>query len=255
MGASNRRRPLGDRLRATALPMTACVFVLASSADVDKSPHRPPPEPPLYQKSADAEPLTPEERRSCPSVILIATGSDPFYLLTSAAEGVHFDVDADGKADRLSWTRPDTSVAFLAIDQNGDGAITSGKEMVGSHTWPGAPHGFRALGAMARDTNGGILRGSVSSDDPLLERLLLWTDSNHNAISEPRELRPAGELFSEIGLGYRPEHGRDSFGNNFLFEGWAHLRTAPGRNQAASAEADTQRRRRLYAICFVRLSS
>ena len=184
--------------------------------------------------------------------MLIATGSDPFYRLTSAADGVHFDIDADGTADQVPWTQRNGSVAFFAVDQNGDGQITSGHELFGGHTWPGASNGPSALIKMNLDTNGGAERGSISEDDPLFARLLLWTDANHNGISERAELQGASDHFSDVGLGYGFEYGRDLFGNAFAFEGWAHVRTAPGRNRAESAEEDVHRRRRFYAVCFAR---
>jgi hypothetical protein len=56
-------------------------------------------------------------------------------------------------------------------------------------------------------------RGSVSSDDPRFARLLLWTDRNHNGVSEPSELRPASELLSDIGLAYEEHKRRDGHGN------------------------------------------
>jgi hypothetical protein len=102
------------------------------------------------------------------------------------------------------------------------------------------------------DTNGGVERGSISEDDPLFARLLLWTDANHNGISERAELQGASDHSSDVGLGYGFEYGRDLFGNAFAFEGWAHVRTAPGRNRAESAEEDVHRRRRFYAVCFAR---
>ena len=72
---------------------------------------------------------------------------------------------------------------------------------------------------MARETNGGVLRGSVSEEDPLYEKLLLWTDGNHNGISEPEEWRPARDLFSDIGVGYRRcPGGRDESGNLFSLQ-------------------------------------
>ena len=255
MDAPAGRQPLARRFRASAVPMVACVFVLVSSKTVDKGggiPERRPPVPPLYHKAEAATPLTTYQLRSCPSALLIATGDRPFYALTSVEDGVRFDIDADGKAEQMAWTERGAAVAFLAIERNGDKAITSGKELFGRHTWPGSPNGFSALSDMNMDANGGRLRGSVNGDDPLLARLLLWTDVNHNAISEPRELRPAGELFAEIGLGYHSEKGRDQFGNAFLFEGWAMLRTAPGRNRAASPEEEQERRRRPYSVCLAR---
>jgi hypothetical protein len=233
------------------------VFVLVSTVVLDERGRARfvPNPPPLYQKSTGAKPLTTYERRSCASAILIATGSDQFYPLTTVADGVRFDIDGDGNAEQVSWTHPSASVAFLAVDRDGDGAITSGKELFGRHTWPGAPNGYAALADMAIDSNGGVARGSVSENDPLFARLLLWTDDNHDGVSQKPELRLVGDFLSDIGLGYRGESGRDPVGNLFLYEGWAYLRTAQGRNDVSDREDDLRRRRRNYAVCFARSMS
>jgi hypothetical protein len=147
------------------------------------------------------------------SPIIIATGTDSSYRLTAARDGVLFDIDGDGAVEWIAWTTPDAEVAFLAIDRDGDGHITNGKELFGNFTIPGASNGFEALARMARESNGGMKRGSVSSDDPRFARLLLWTDRNHNGVSEPSELRPASELLSDIGLAYEEHKRRDGHGN------------------------------------------
>jgi hypothetical protein len=182
--------------------------------------------------------------------IIIATGRSADYRLTSAAEGVAFDIDGDGVPEQVAWTTADSEVAFLALDRDHDGYITSGKELFGSHTLPGSPNGFDALMNMAMETNGGVRRSSVSSDDPIFEKLLLWTDRNHNGISEPSELRPAREVLSDIGLGYTIHTRRDQFGNLFLFQGWATFRTAPGRNRAEDPAEQDRRRRLIYDVAF-----
>ena len=48
-----------------------------------------------------------------------------------------FDIDGDGVPEQISWTEADSDVAFLALDRDGDGRITSGKELFGNHTLPG----------------------------------------------------------------------------------------------------------------------
>lgn len=63
----------------------------------------------------------------CMSPIIIATGKDQKYKLTSAEDGVLFDLNGDGIPNQISWTEPGSDVAFLARDINGDGKITSGK--------------------------------------------------------------------------------------------------------------------------------
>lgn len=58
-----------------------------------------------------------------------------------------FDVDGNGLPERIAWTPADAEVAFLALDRDGDGAITSGKELFGNYTLPGSTNGFDALQA------------------------------------------------------------------------------------------------------------
>lgn len=57
------------------------------------------------------------------SPIVISTEKNHKYEFTSPKEGVLFDIDADGLMDQVSWTLPDSNVAFLALDRNGDGVI------------------------------------------------------------------------------------------------------------------------------------
>ena len=60
-----------------------------------------------------------------------------------------FDVDADGDLDEVAWTEAGTDVAFLALDRDGDGRISSGQELIGDRTVPGARNGVRALTELA----------------------------------------------------------------------------------------------------------
>jgi hypothetical protein len=184
------------------------------------------------------------------SPIVISTERNHKYEFTSVKDGVLFDINADGVVDQVAWTLPDSDVAFLALDRNGDGIINNGNELLGNHTRPDARNGFQALALMAMESNGGIQRGEVSSDDPLYTRLLLWTDNNHNGISERGELRPASEVLAEIGLSYQPRKEYDEFGNLFAYRGWAHLRTEPGRNAAHTAKDDVARTIHIWDVYF-----
>lgn len=186
------------------------------------------------------------------SPIVIATGGDSAYKLTSAAQGVLFDLNSDGALEWTGWTEADSEVAFLALDRDGDGRITSGRELFGNFTLPGVGNGFAALRRMNLAENGGRERASVSSEDPLFARLLLWTDRNHNGISEPNELRPVGEKITDIGLSYSDHKRRDGHGNEFRYMGWVHVRTAPGRNKAKGPEEEQLRYRQVYDVFFTR---
>lgn len=72
--------------------------------------------------------------------------------------------------------------ALLAIDLDGDGAVTSGRELFGEATGGWAPDGFAALAR--HDANGD---GAIDRDDPVYSRLLAWIDDG-DARSMPSEL-------------------------------------------------------------------
>jgi hypothetical protein len=164
---------------------------------------------------------------------------------------VLFDIDGDGIVEQIAWTAPNSNVAFLALDRNGDGFINNGKELFGNHTRVGARNGFQALSLEAAESNGGVVRGSVSSDDPVFARLLLWIDRNHNGISEAPELQLVSQFFSDIGVGYTPSVARrDEFGNSFAYRGWAHRRTGAGRNRVKTAEEDVARTVEIWDVYF-----
>jgi len=185
------------------------------------------------------------------SPIIVNVSYTSKYKLTSAEEGVLFDLDGDGVPEQIAWTEAGSEVAFLALDRNGDGRITSGRELFGNYTLPGAPNGFEALRRLTMETNGGVERGSVSSEDSIFARLLLWTDANHNGVSESSELRPLGDVVSDVGLGYRIMPRRDGHGNEFRLRGWVHTRTAPGRNGVKSKAENAERTRSIWDVFLV----
>jgi hypothetical protein len=185
----------------------------------------------------------------CPLVLSINRKS--LYIFTSVDDGVLFDLDADGSRDRVSWPEPASDVAFLAVDRNGDGRITSGKELFGRHTVRGATNGMNALMKLTAESSSGSVRGGINLDDPLFRTLLLWTDANHNGISEAAELRPAHQVLSDIGLGFGRHHRKDRHGNESRSRGFVHVRTAPGINSTSASEDDVVRRRWMYDACLV----
>lgn len=95
---------------------------------------------------------------------------------------------------------PTAATPWLALDRDGDGAITSGAELFGDSTLIGtrtAKHGFEALASL--DTNGD---GRIDRADPMFASLLLWADRDGDRTSSPAELTRASSVIDSIELGY-----------------------------------------------------
>jgi len=169
------------------------------------------------------------QRQTVTAIIVPLGTSQTVPELTSLRDGVAFDLDADGFLDQTSWTAADSDVAFLVMDRDGDGQITSGSELFGGHTWPGARNGVVALAEM-QFAESGVRKGDITAEDPFYSKLLLWKDSNHNGVSESSELVPFSRQFAAISLAYKPIPRADGSGNLFD-KGDVVLRTAPGVNR------------------------
>ena len=180
--------------------------------------------------------------------LIVPIGRSQALKLTSADEGVLFDLDADGIKERRAWTAVGAELAFVVIDRNGNGSIDDGTEMVGDRLVQGATDGFMALSRI-EPINGSP--GWIDYDDPIYPKLLLWHDVNHNGISEPAELRPLSDLITRVGLGYSVIGRRDQHGNNVRYQGWATYRTSPGRNDVKGAKDAQERQRNIYDVFLV----
>ena len=149
--------------------------------------------------------------------ILISVGKDKpglkDYSLTTAEDGVLFDIDNDGVLDQMAWTKKNAPLAFLALDRNGNGRIDGGFELFGNKTAEAAGHGFAALATLTGEAV------QVDASNPFYASLLLWTDANHNGQSEPEELRPLSSQFSAIYTVAVPSTLLDRYGNRFAYIG------------------------------------
>lgn len=131
-----------------------------------------------------------------PSPILIDLAGNNFSL-TNLAGGVRFDLD-------------------------GDGRITSGRELFGTYTEQpagGRPNGFLALRLLDADGD-----GRVTAADPRFADLRLWVDADHDGVSRPEELRTlASGGVSSVGTAYKEVRRKDRYGNEFRYKGEAVL--------------------------------
>lgn len=145
------------------------------------------------------------------------------YEFSGLDDPVEFDIDADGRMNRITWTARNSTVAFVAADRNHNSKIDNGAELFGNWTvlrsGVRAGNGFEALKEL--DSNGD---GIVNRFDPRWNDLLLWRDANHDGVSQPGELqRVAGSGIVGIATEYHWAGRRDASGNLLAYQGWTYL--------------------------------
>ncbi len=181
-------------------------------------------DPSLFQECLNVEGARWDES-SCrcigyPSPVLVDTTGDGFRL-TSAEGGVLFDLDGEGKAERLSWTAEGSDDSWLTMDRDSDGRVGSGRELFGDFTPQPpspAPNGFLALAEYDRPHNGGNGDGVIDARDSIFASLRLWRDSNHDGVSQAAELHTLTSLdVARLHLAYKESKRTDEFGNRFRY--------------------------------------
>lgn len=119
-----------------------------------------------------------------PIVINLSTGP---WTFSGTDDPVLFDINANGRLNRITWTGRGEPLAFLALDRNGNGVIDDGTELFGTATplasGAAASSGFDAL--LETDANAD---GVIDRADAIWTSLLLWADANHDGVSQAGEI-------------------------------------------------------------------
>jgi hypothetical protein len=249
----------GERISVTATPASGWEFdhwngsitsqstSLSFTLDASKSLtafflHQPPPPPPPPDGGGNGceggRVLNIAEDCS-PIVFNFASGD---YRLTGRNSPVLFDMPGNGHPRLMGWTAAGADEAFLWLDRNHNGKVTSGAELFGNFTplqnGRLAINGFEALAEYDANHD-----GILDDLDPIWSRLMLWRDLNHNGLSEPNEISPLDT--SDVTGIHLHEHwtGRnDSWGNAFRYESLISIRNRSGRGV---------RKQPVYDIFFV----
>lgn len=135
-----------------------------------------------YDKAGEAQP---------PRDPLVIDLGEQGIVLHSIDNGVNFDLDNNGFAERTAWIG--TEDGFLALDRNGNGKIDNGGELFGDQVilknGKKSSSGFEALEEL--DDNGD---GKITDKDSAYEELVVWIDADHNGVSKTGELKKLSEL-------------------------------------------------------------
>ncbi len=133
---------------------------------------------------------------TCETPLVVAFDGQPIDFAPAGREAFAF---VPGEPAATDW--PSQQTPWIALDLDGDGAITSGAELFGSSTvlasGARAPDGFAALAAL--DANGD---GTLDARDPMFGRLVLWSDRNGDHRSASDELRPLAATVISISLDF-----------------------------------------------------
>ena len=172
---------------------------------------------------------------SCSPIIIDTTGKG--FQLTSAEDGVQFDIEGSGRPVQIAWTAIGSGNAFLVLDRNHNGVIDNGTELFGNFTaQPKSPqpNGFLALAEFDKPENGGNGDGITDQRDSVYFQLRLWIDENHDGMAQPGELHTLLEMgVQSLSLDYRESGRTDEFGNQFRFK--AKIKDLKGADTGRSA--------------------
>ncbi|MCC8116030.1 MAG: hypothetical protein LIP18_02570, partial [Planctomycetes bacterium] len=125
--------------------------------------------------------------------------------LTSAEDGVYFDIKGDGTPVKTAFIQGNN--AFLYLDENGNGVVDDANELFGDHA--GHANGFEKL--RQYDDNGD---GVIDENDEIYSQLRLWRDLNGDGVNQLEESLTLAEAgIKSINLNYDNTCTLDQHGN------------------------------------------
>ena len=127
------------------------------------------------------------------------------------ADGVHFDFDKNGFAEKIGWVSAEDGLLVRDLDKNGK--IDSGRELMGDLTELSddllAANGFEALSYFDANAD-----GVIDAKDDIYNELQIWQDKNQNGVVDGGELMSLSEAgIASINLAYENIDVRDESGN------------------------------------------
>ncbi len=169
------------------------------------------------------DPPPEEETPGSPAVFKVENGP---WEISTAANGVPFDLAGEGEVRHWSWPEQDSGIDFLVLDRGvPDGKVTSGRELFGDATLlrsgARAAHAFEALAEL--DDNGDRFIDAFDAAYPYLQ---FWRDdAPRDGVSQSHELTPIASHGVEwISVDYIAEKARvDQNGNAFRFMSHAKI--------------------------------
>jgi hypothetical protein len=135
------------------------------------------------------------EGRGCNTPLVVVLDGGPIALAPASTAPFAFH---RGSPVATDW--PTAATPWIALDRDGDGAITAGDELFGDATplaGGTATDGFAALATLDANHDGRIDR-----DDPAFASLVLWSDRNGDRASTPDELVPLASVVTSISLAH-----------------------------------------------------
>ncbi len=136
--------------------------------------------------------------------LVLDLGGDGIHL-SSAEDGVSFDMDGDGVRSRMGFIRGDDALLFR--DTHGDGIVHDGTQLFGNTD--GHANGFEKL--RSYDDNGD---GVIDKNDAVWDSLRVWVEKTEDGVSDVDETMTLEEAgIRSINVGYEDVREDDGQGN------------------------------------------